>query len=223
MDINTARKYVRKWREDENLDPLTISEEIEQAATYLKEKGGDLPPFIIDGSDTLNLKDGVYSTDNEPLVQLTQNKVLEIGVRKHEIQVPTWDALSLLPLWYEKQSCFVKMTGDVTINPDKSLTYWVTKVGEEGHRHWGAKGGDLVESKHSPEGEVATEELYINRAAWTEIKNHLTTNFVPSFPWKSTEESTSSQVRESMLSLVKAKNNGIATTMQLERDSRPFG
>jgi len=76
----------------------------------------------------------------------------------------------------------------------------------------------LSESREAKKAQITSDGKFkINLANQPQIKDFLVVKFIPSFPWQSTEEKSSEQVRDAMLSLAKQPRAGLVRQIEDER------
>jgi hypothetical protein len=200
MDIKGATNYIREWRTRELLPDLSGGELRVAAEQLLFQKGWALPQALHYPDGILRFKEGLYHVDT------TESTAI------NEVQYP-WDPQDSRVFWCNTLNSDVRLTGD--LNADG--TYFVVKVGE-GYRRYPVK-ADQIQLRESNSQEKGSDYLAVNISNWTEIKNLLTEQFIPSYPWQKTADSTAKEVREQMQALAKSRKNGIATIIVEERST----
>jgi len=169
------------------------------------------------------LKEGVYLTKQ----QITK---VEEKAKLRMVDLEPWPLTRKEPLWSIQYNCLVTIEG-----LEAGGKYWVRKVGSQDNRLLPTRGDSehLCEptDEHVPPSSRESKYLCINRARWSDIKNHLL-SFINSYSWKKKETKdgihTPEQIRNSMLVLAKSRGNGLAATIERERgrgifeDARTF-
>lgn len=200
MELKHAVAHIKKWRDDQNLDALSPSEERIAASKFISQKGWNLPTSLPSFEGNLQFIEGVYT------------KAMEV-VKVSEIF--SWNPLDKRELWCQKLGFFVRLTGDL----DTNGTYYVTKLGEGNFRRYPVRAYDLVLKEEAPQDAPSTDLLLVNQASWGDIKNYLVDKFIPSFPWSRKGDKTPADIRGDMESLAKSRHKGLAKLIEEERQS----
>lgn len=220
MNYEGAIAYIRNWREQQNLEPLSPQQERESASKLLFEKGYKLPEFIPDANGKLELKEGAYVSDTTIVdVSIEDSEQLPV-ISKQPLVTDNCSLITDYPwqpedkreFWCEKLQSFVRIDG-----LEASGFYWVIKSGEGHFRRWTVKGEELVLRDNAPQEAPKSELLLINSVSWGDIKNCLVNKFIPSYPWSKKGERSPNQIREDMLAIAKSKRQGLATYIEDER------
>ncbi|MBW4480740.1 MAG: hypothetical protein KME54_28855 [Tolypothrix brevis GSE-NOS-MK-07-07A] len=199
--INWAIKYIRNWREVQNLEPLPAQEEYAIATKLLQQKG-----YLLDNK--INIGDTIYY-----LIDGEYKQKMELVV--NEENLTPWEPHDKREFWCDRLGFFVRLTGDLDING----FYRVSKLGDASFRYYQAKGSELVLKEHAPINAPSTDLLRVNTATWAEIKAHICDKFISSYPWEKQLDKTASQVRAEMDTLAKSRHKGLAKIIEDERSS----
>lgn len=198
MDLKGAKNYIREWRNKQSLPDLSPGELSAAAEKLLFQKGWNLPKSLHHPEGLLIFKEGIYVNE-------------ETTPKESEY---LWNPQDSRVFWCNTLNSDVRLTGD--LNADG--TYFVVKVGE-GYRRYPVKAEQIQPKEQLTSQEKSPDYLSANLANWTEIKNLLTEQFIPSYPWQKTANSTAKEVRDQMQTLARSRRNGIATIIVDERSS----
>lgn len=123
--------------------------------------------------------------------------------------------------WCARLGQFVFLTNNV----ESDGTYYVYIAGVSSRRHYPVKGYELVLANDKSAARIETSEsefFPVNKSNWSQIKNFLSENFIPSYAWSNTPEKSHEEVKASMLSLAKSPRQGLARMIEQERQNAGY-
>jgi len=118
--------------------------------------------------------------------------------------------------WCARLGQYVRLTNNVESNG----TYYVYIAGTGSKRQYPVKGHEIVlaDDKSAKKFSGDANEFFpINKSNWTQIKNFLADNFIPSYAWASTPDKSNDEVKADMLAAAKSPRNGLARLIEQER------
>lgn len=151
-------------------------------------------------------------------------EVIEGGKAKRNPQFP-WSPIDDADkeFWCERLGIYCKLAPEVLFDGART-TYHVRQTGvgtAASHRIYPVQPHEIIlaESKGAKKIDIEKGNVLfpINKSNYDQIRNFLADDFVPSYPWNSTQDQSPEEVKKTMLSRVKAPRNGLAREIENER------